>query len=157
MSKIYEGILKTKNVEVEILDLNVLTENFILSEVHGKRSESFANIISNHISNNSNFIFVVPEYNGSFPGILKLFIDGIHPKEWTNKNACLVGVSVGRAGNLRGMDHLTGILSYLKMHVYHHKLPISTIDKLLDDNDKFNSAEQLKACELQVDGFLKWI
>jgi chromate reductase len=157
VSKIYEGILKSKKVDVEILDLNVLTENFILSEIHGKRSEAFANIIAKYISNNSNFIFVVPEYNGSFPGVLKLFIDCIHPREWTKKYACLVGVSDGRAGNLRGMDHLSAILGYLKMHVFHHKLPISSIDKLLDNQNKFSLPEQMKVCELQVQGFLDWI
>jgi NAD(P)H-dependent FMN reductase len=155
--KIYERLLLEKKADTEIMDLSLLPENFIVSELHGNRSEKFSAMINEYIASNDHFIFVLPEYNGSFPGVLKLFIDAIHPKEWKDKFACLVGVSVGRAGNLRGMDHLTGILNYLKMHVFYNKLPISVVDKLLDENGNFNKPEQLKACSDQVDSFLEWI
>lgn len=53
------------------------------------------------------FIFITPEYNGSYPGIVKLMIDNTDVKKvWSGKAALLTGVSTGRAGNLRGMDHL---------------------------------------------------
>lgn len=156
VSKIYAEILRSKNMELEILDLGQLPDNFIINELHGKRSDVFSKVIENYISNCNKFIFVSPEYNGSFPGILKLFLDSVHPKEWTDKFACLVGVSVGRAGNLRGMEHLTGILNYLKMHVYYNKLPISVVDKLLNENGHFNSEDQIKACDNQLEGFIRW-
>jgi chromate reductase, NAD(P)H dehydrogenase (quinone) len=156
VSRIYRDLLKSKKVDCDILDLNRLPENFVFEELHGKRSEAYAQLISDFISANHQFLFIAPEYNGSFPGVLKLFIDSIHPTEWKDKYACLVGVSLGRAGNLRGLEHLASILNYLKMHVYHNKLPISVIDTLLDKDGKFNSEDQLKACENQLDGFLKW-
>jgi chromate reductase, NAD(P)H dehydrogenase (quinone) len=156
VAKIYSGLLNKRNAENEIMDLTLLPDNFIVGELHGKRSERFSEMINRYIASNSVFIFVVPEYNGSFPGVLKLFIDAIHPKEWSGKYACLVGVSVGRAGNLRGMEHLTGILNYLKMHVYHNRLPISSVDKLLDDSGNFTSEEQIKVCAAQLEGFLDW-
>ena len=65
----------------------------------------------------------------------------------------LVGVADGRAGNLRGMEHLTGILQYLKLHVYHNKLPISVINKVFDESGNM-LPDQLKVCTLQVEGFL---
>jgi NAD(P)H-dependent FMN reductase len=99
---------------------------------------------------------VTPEYNGSFPGVLKVVLDSIHPKEWNHKYACLVGVSDGRAGNLRGMDHLAGVLQYLKMHVYHNKLPISLITKLFNADGTFNNEGQQKVCEVQIEGFLNF-
>jgi chromate reductase, NAD(P)H dehydrogenase (quinone) len=156
VSRIYAGILKSKNIETEILDLSLLPSNFIKEDLHGNRSENFAATITRFIAPVTRFIFVVPEYNGSFPGVLKVFLDAIPPKEWTNKYVCLVGVSVGRAGNLRGMEHLTGILNYLKMHVYHNKLPISVVDKLLDTEENFNNDAQLKTSYSQVEGFLEW-
>lgn len=79
----------------------------------------------------------------------------MHPKEWANKDACLVGIADGRAGNLRGMEHLTGILNYLKMHVYHDKLPISVVNKVMDEHGNFNE-EQLRVCNKQVEGFLEF-
>ena len=103
------------------------------------------------------FIFVSPEYNGSIPGILKLLIDQADIRRaWWHKKAMLVGVSTGRAGNLRGMDHLTGILHYLKMHVLPNKLPISTVDKLLDENGQLSDMPLIHSMEAQVDEFIQF-
>jgi NAD(P)H-dependent FMN reductase len=77
----------------------------------------------------------------------------MHPKEWANKHVCLVGVADGRAGNLRGLEHLTGILHYLKMHVYHNKLPISGVNKMMNGEGGFTE-DQMKACVAQIEGFL---
>ncbi|MCC6371973.1 MAG: NAD(P)H-dependent oxidoreductase [Bacteroidia bacterium] len=155
VSRVYENILKELKTEPDFLDFRSLPENIAFSETFGKRTEAYSQLIRQFISEQNRFVFVVPEYNGSFPGILKTVLDSVHPKEWTNKKACLVGVSDGRAGNLRGMEHLTGILQYLKMHVYHHKLPISQVGKVMDANGDFME-EQRKVCELQLKGFLEF-
>ena len=155
VSKIYEQILKSKGVEVKVLDFSTLPHSIAFSETFGNRTESYSEIIKEYVSAYSKFIFVIPEYNGSFPGILKTFLDSMHPREWANKDACLVGIADGRAGNLRGMEHLTGILNYLKMHVYHDKLPISIINKVMDEEGKFGE-EQLRACTIQVEGFIEF-
>src|SRR6185312_12913288 len=79
------------------------------------------------------FIFIMPEYNASFPGILKLMIDNSDIKNcWWYKKAALVGISDGRAGNLRGIEHMTAILHYMKVHVLYNKLIISRINDEID-------------------------
>ena len=99
----------------------------------------------------------MPEYNGSYPGILKLMIDNTDiRKAWWHKKVLLTGVSTGRAGNLRGMDHLTGSLLYLKMIVHPNRLPISVIDRLMDGNNHFSDAGTLKAIDVQLEEFLKF-
>lgn len=103
------------------------------------------------------FIFISPEYNGSIPGILKLLIDRVDIRRvWWNKKAMLVGVSTGRAGNLRGMDHLTGILHYLKVHVLPNKLPLSSVDRFLNGEGKITDDATLRAMETQIDEFIKY-
>ena len=156
VSRIYEDILKKKGCEVSVLDFSLLPENIAFAETFGNRSEAYSALIKSYVSPIRKFIFVSPEYNGSFPGILKTFLDSISPREWADKDACLVGVSDGRAGNLRGMDHLTGILNYLKMHVFHNKLPISVIGKVMDTEGNFIGEDQMRACIQQVDDFLKY-
>ena len=85
---------------------------------------------------------IIPEYNGSYPGIFKLFIDAlsIRNKDATfkKKNLGLVGVASGRAGNLRGMDQLSNSMNYLGFSVFPHKLPISQISKLVDENGELD-------------------
>ncbi len=100
------------------------------------------------------FIFIVPEYNGSYPGVLKALIDNSDiRKVWNFKKALLTGVATGRAGNLRGMDHLSDTLHYLKMTVFYNKLPISVIDKIMNEEGHLNE-ETLKVVNKQIDEFL---
>jgi NAD(P)H-dependent FMN reductase len=101
------------------------------------------------------FIFIIPEYNGSYPGILKLMIDQSDiQKCWWHKKALMTGVSTGRAGNLRGMDHLTDSLLYLKMQVHYNRLPISIIDKLMDEDAAFNDEGTIRAIHKQLEEFI---
>ncbi len=152
----YLSVLKTKGVNADLLSLKSLPESFLTTDLYGKRSADFQKIIENHIETQSKFIFVAPEYNGSFAGILKVFLDAIPPRLWMDNKACLVGVSTGRAGNLRGMEHLTNILNYLKVNVYHNKLPISRVDTLLDSDGSLTEADTQRVVDLQLEGFLKF-
>lgn len=101
------------------------------------------------------FIFVMPEYNGSVPGVLKLMIDLLdYKRTWHLKKVLLVGVSSGRAGNLRGMEHMTGILHYLKAVVHPNKLPISRVDLLVTNSVLKLDQETSRAVDLQIEEFI---
>jgi chromate reductase, NAD(P)H dehydrogenase (quinone) len=103
------------------------------------------------------FVFIMPEYNGSFPGILKLLLDNTDIKHcWWHKKAAMVGVADGRGGNLRGIEHMTNILHYLKMNVLYNKLPISRINDEIDLEGGFlNKTTEHSICH-QIDEFLKY-
>ncbi|RMF24050.1 MAG: NAD(P)H-dependent oxidoreductase [Bacteroidetes bacterium] len=107
------------------------------------------------------FVFIVPEYNGGVPGALKLFIDACSVRDWqktySGKKAALVGIATGRAGNLRGMDHLTGILNHLGVHILPNKLPLSSIERLIDDEGQISDPPTLQALEQQVRQFLEFL
>lgn len=152
----YLSALKSKGIDVQLFSLKDLPESVLQTDLYGKRSDGFQKIIDTYIDKQSKFIFITPEYNGSFAGILKVFLDAIPPRMWTENKACLVGVSTGRAGNLRGMEHLTNILNYLKINVYHNKLPISRVDTLMDVQRNLTDADTLKVIDMQLDGFLKF-
>jgi NAD(P)H-dependent FMN reductase len=152
----YLSVLRNKGIETEVFSLKDLPECILHSDLYGKRSPEFQEIIDKYVDKQSKFIFVAPEYNGSFAGVLKVFLDAIPPRMWTENKACLVGVSTGRAGNLRGMEHLTNILNYLKINVYHNKLPISRVDTLMDAQGNLTDADTLKVIDWQLEGFLKF-
>ncbi len=150
VAKEYQQILKNKGVEAGLFSLegvNVL-----------KRDTDFEKIENEVIIPTTNFIFIVPEYNGSFPGVLKMLFDTSRTHEvWYNKQALITGNATGRAGNLRGMDHLADVLNHVKITVHPNKLPLSSVNKLMDENGKFTDAGTLAAINNQVDEFLKWI
>ncbi|NII27233.1 NAD(P)H-dependent oxidoreductase [Pseudoflavitalea sp. X16] len=101
------------------------------------------------------FIFVAPEYNGSIPGVLKVMLDiSDYKKVWWGKKALLTGVALGRSGNVRGMEHLTGILHFMKVVVHPNKLPISSVDKLLNGSGVIHDTGTLEAIKTQVDEFI---
>ena len=66
----------------------------------------------------------------------------------------MAGVSTGRAGNLRGMEHLTGVLLYLKANVYHNRLPLSVVHTLLNDDGLLSDEVTINTLKAQVDEFL---
>jgi chromate reductase len=152
----YQNLLNTKNIASRVLSLKQLPDHFLYTDLYGKRSKEFQNIINEYIENQHKFIFVSPEYNGSYAGVLKLFLDAVPPKIWMDNKACLVGVATGRAGNLRGMEHLTNVLNYLKVNVYHNKLPISRVDTLINNQGLIQDEETKKVIDLQLEGFLKF-
>src|SRR5690606_6939479 len=117
VAKFYQQQLLKKGEEFAILSLEDLPPNISQSDLYGKRSEAFA-AIQEKIFQAKKFVFIIPEYNGSYPGILKLFIDACsYPTSFHHKKAALVGVSTGKYGNIRGIDHFTGVCNYMRMHV----------------------------------------
>jgi chromate reductase len=77
-------------------------------------------------------------------------------KVWWHKKILLTGISTGRAGNLRGMEHLTGSLLHMKMLVHYNRLPISVVNKLMDANGTFTDVSTLTAINNQIDDFLEF-
>ena len=149
VAKEYQRILQEKAVDANIFSLEAINVM--------QREASFEKIENEIIIPTSSFIFIVPEYNGSFPGVLKMLFDtGSSHNIWFNKEALITGNSTGRAGNLRGMDHLADILNYLKITVHPNKLPLSSVNTLMDADGKFTDAGTLYAINYQLDEFLKW-
>ena len=149
VAKEYQRLLNEKGVKAGLFSLegvNVMT-----------RDKDFAKIENDIIISTSSFIFIIPEYNGSFPGVLKLLFDNSRSHEiWFNKQALITGNATGRAGNLRGMDHLADILNYMKITVHPNKLPLSQVNKLMNSEGRFIDTITLDAINNQLDEFIKW-
>lgn len=101
------------------------------------------------------FVFVIPEYNGSFPGAVKSFIDLCNiPECFYHKKALLTGIADGRAGNLRGLEHLTGILNHMQVVVHPNRLPISVVKRLLGPSDEIQDEKTLAVITRQLTEFI---
>lgn len=156
-SEYYFNSIKEKGEEVQLLDLRTLPSGFFQdNSIFGAASEEVDKLLKTYFVSTDKFIFILPEYNGSFPGIVKMLIDSIEPAVFKGKKAALVGISSGRAGNLRGMEHFTGILHYLDVHVLPYKLPISRISTLMDEAKNIVDAETLRVMELQIEKFIRY-
>lgn len=149
IAEAYRDLLAERGIQARLLTLEGLN---VLD-----RGEELEEVEKQFLIPADKFIFIVPEYNGSFPGILKALMDNSDIRRaWWGKKALLTGVSTGRAGNLRGLEHLTGILHYLKVSVHHNKLPISVVDKLLDEQGKLVDPATLAVIGEQLDEFISF-
>jgi chromate reductase len=156
LAKYYQKILSEKGLQTDLLSLTELPDNCIVSDLYGKRSAEFEKI-QKRITATEKFIFIIPEYNGSFPGVLKLFIDACtFPESFYDKKAALVGLSAGKYGNIRGVEHFTGICNYINLHVMPLKIHITSIKGELNENADLFNADTVKFTHEQIDKFIKF-
>ncbi|MEM6965847.1 MAG: NAD(P)H-dependent oxidoreductase [Bacteroidota bacterium] len=161
-AKHFYKIIKSKSDEaIKYYSLQKLPEDVLHAGMYQNRKQSKAlRAIQEEVMIPAHKFFVIsPEYNGSFPGVLKLFIDACSIHEYAptfkGKKAGLVGIATGRAGNLRGMDHLGAVFNHVGTEVMGKKLPISNVGELLEKN-KITHEATLKVMENFVDDFLKY-
>lgn len=151
VAEVYAGLLNEKGMDAQVFNLRQMPHDFLVSDMYGLRSGAMEQIVDKYILHAQKYVFVVPEYNGGFPGILKAFIDCMDPAVFGGKKAALVGLSSGRTGSLLGMDHLTGILHYLKVQVHYSKLKLSLIETLKDNQRQQLDEETTSRLELHAD------
>lgn len=160
-AKHYCNLLAAKTDEpVKLLALELIPHDWFHPDMYEKNHQppSLAALQDEFMLPATKFVYVIPEYNGGFPGALKLFLDACSIREYkptfSGKKAALVGVASGRAGNLRGIEHLTGILHHVGTIVLPQILPISSIEKLMDAEGNITDPGTLMAMERQADAFL---
>lgn len=88
-------------------------------------------------------VLVVPEYNHSFPGELKLLLDSLWD-EYNNKGVGLVGVSAGTLGAARVVDHIKPVLIELKLHPVKESVHISKVSEAITEDGALASEETAK-------------
>jgi NAD(P)H-dependent FMN reductase len=149
MAQVYHTYLSELTDQVQLLSL----ENLNVLE----RTAQLLDVEQRLLIPSEKFIFIMPEYNGSFPGILKLLLDNTDIRRcWWHKKAALVGVADGRGGNLRGIEHMTNILHYLKMNVFYNKLPLSRINEELNEQGELLQPATILSIKQQLADFLKY-
>jgi len=151
IAQTYSNLLSKNNRENQILDLQDLPDDFAFSALYGKQNEQFQSVMKKYIYGSKALVIISPEYNGSYPGVLKTFIDGWNRRELTSQKVALVGVASGRQGNSRGMDHLTAVLNYIGLPIVPLLIPISMVDNLLNEEKELTDESTLAALSRQID------
>jgi chromate reductase, NAD(P)H dehydrogenase (quinone) len=141
VAEIYADILQNRGKASQVIDLKNLPRDFIFSALFEKSGEHPEfNEIQKLISTTEKIVFIVPEYNGSFPGVLKAFLDGLEfPGSLQGKTGALVGLASGQMGGALALSHLTDVLHYMGMMVLPVKPRLPRISKILIDR-KFADA-----------------
>jgi len=147
-----------KHYVAELKKMGISAELFTLEGLEmDNTSQGFKDFEANVLIPTQKFIFILPEYNGSYPGVFKHMIDISDIKKcWPHKKALLTGVATGKGGNIRGMEHITGALNYLKVFVHPNRLPISQVDLLLNDREEIADEKTREAVQTQLKEFINF-
>lgn len=153
VAKTLQSLLKAELTESpEIIDLADAPEDIIGSALYEKtgKNEAF-NVIRTKFNQADKFLFVIPEYNGSFPGILKVVMDGLdYPTAMKGKKAAIVGLGSGAMGGALAQSHFSDILNYLGCSVLGLKPRLPHIHNQFDGTQFINDKTKIV-----IDEFIK--
>jgi NAD(P)H-dependent FMN reductase len=156
ISKLVHKELTKQNAESTIINLAELPLETLHVANYGKDiSPKVAEAVSN-LNKASGIVVVAPEYNGSYPGILKYFIDHFsYPETFEYRPVAFVGLG-GRWGGLRPVEHLQQVFNYRNAFVFPERVFLSNIWETLK-NGELHDANGKALLEKQAQGFVKFI
>lgn len=93
-------------------------------------------------------LFITPEYNRSFPGVLKNAIDWASrpygQSKWKGKKAAVMGASIGAIGTFGAQHHLRQVLAYLDVEVMGQPEFYFNAGKAFDEKGECHDESTLK-------------
>ncbi|MGM0505957.1 MAG: NADPH-dependent FMN reductase [Bacteroidota bacterium] len=128
--------------------------------VGGKYGESLPSVdaFNQKVMDADGYLWVVPEYNGGFPGILKLFFDYLpFPQALNRKPIALIGEADGSFGALRPVEQLQDLLIYRKAMIYPERVFLSSIGDRLDQKETWIDITSRTRLQKQAEGFTEWV
>ena len=88
------------------------------------------------VEKSQGLVFVIPEYNHTMPGELKILLDSL-TSSYAGKAVGLVGVTGGTLGAARVMDHVRPVFNTLNMHVVKEGVHVSKASEAVTSDGIF--------------------
>ena len=134
VSKIVESFYQELNEPCELMDLKTIPFHEMIDNPYTKPLSPGMQKAADKVAEASSMVIVCPEYNGSFPGIFKFFIDHWHfPQSFEYKPLCFIGLG-GRFGALRPVEQLESLFTYRKSFVFSEKVFISQVQEVIQED-----------------------
>lgn len=144
-------------VAVSVLDLAELPVELLAPEAYEEKPPGFAPFAEKVMAAHG-LVVVAPEYNGSFPGALKVLIDHLKfPESFEGRPVAFVGLAAGQWGGLRGVEQLQQIFAYRNAHVYPRRVLIPQVSRAIGEDGKVLDADVDRHLRAQVEGFLWFV
>lgn len=141
-----EELAKREGVETELVDIRAIA---IPTDDAGESIKDPQ--FSQTCDRADGFAFVVPEYNHSFPGLLKHVLD-TNLKEYIHKAAGICGVSAGSFGGTRVIQSMLPVMREIGLTTTFYDLNFSSVHQLFDAAGNLRDRETY---ERRADRFIK--
>lgn len=140
-----------------LLDLAELPAAIFSPSAYAEKPAAFAPV-SRAVLDSDGLVLVVPEYNGSMPGVLKLFIDMLEfPESFDRRPVCFIGLSAGESGAVRPVEHLQQVFGYRNAFLYPERVFLPKVSKLLGADGLIHDPELVERLRRQARGFTDFV
>ena len=155
VAQLVSDYLEAAGESVRLLDLRELPAALFSPDAYAQKPAEFAPY-QDAISDARGVITVVPEYNGSFPGALKYFVDMLRfPESLVGTPSCFIGLAAGRWGGLRAVEHLEQVFHYRKACLHGERLYLPNVFQLVDEGGQLEREFQ-ERLETLLSGFVSF-
>ncbi len=118
-------------IENQVLDIAELPPETFSPEAYAEKPARVVEF-TDHILQSSGLVVITPEYNGSMAGALKLFIDMLpFPESFEDRPVSYIGISAGRFGALRPVEHLQQVFGYRNALNFPHRVFIPAVGSIM--------------------------
>ena len=141
----------------ELFSLSELPPEAFLPTVYAEKPAAVMDV-QERVVRASGLHVVTPEYNGSFPGLLKHFIDLLKfPDSFEAKPVAFVGLGAGGFAGVRPVEQLQMVFAYRNAHVFPDRVFLPSVRTKLGPDGRVNDAAIQKRLTDQVTGFCDFI
>lgn len=157
VSNYVQRLYAAQSVEVEVISLEDFPFEKIVGGKYGKDIPEVEEFID-PIINADGLIFVIPEYNGSFPGVLKVFVDYLpFPEAFEKMPMAFIGEANGAFGGLRSVEQFQMIANYRNALQFPERVFISRVKNEFSEEEGLKDSFKQKLLNSQVENFVKFV
>ena len=140
-------------IENQLLLLSDLPPETFSPQAYADKPECVVEM-THEVLKSSGLVVVTPEYNGSMPGALKLFIDLLpFPESFEGRPVSFVGLSAGQFGALRPVEHLQQIFGYRNAHIFPERVFIPRAHESISHADGITDEDLQSRLKKQAENF----
>jgi NAD(P)H-dependent FMN reductase len=146
----------SSSLSAKLLDLSELKIDIFEQNAYAEKPEWFENNFQQPILKAKGLYVITPEYNGSFPGVMKYFIDMLKfPESLNDLPVAFTGIAAGQFGALRSVEQLEILFQYRKAHIFGERLFVPGVGNKIKDDGALEGLEdrQLE----QIKGFIDFV
>lgn len=157
VSRCIQAFYKELGVDFEIIDLAQIPMGRLTgAEYSAKDQPEELKAYIQKINQAEALTLVCPEYNGSYPGILKYFMDHwSYPESFEYRPVSFIGLG-GRFGGLRPVEHLQQVFGYRNAYIFPHRVFISNVWSVVKEG-QIEDAFIKDLLKVQAELFLKFV
>lgn len=143
---------------LEIKDLPLFNQDY---DDEGTTPESWKEF-RKQVEQMDAYLFFTPEYNRSFPPLLKNALDiASRPhgqNQWSGKPGAVVGVSPGAMGAFGSCQHLRQVLAFLNILIMNQpEAYINDVAACLDENGKVTARRTQDFLKKIMEAYVNWV